>query len=261
LEYVDAFDFSFLRLAIASTILLIPVLWRGAKLSLLTEPSVWCLGLLNGLGFALQNVGLLYTTAAKTALLVDLNVIVIAVMSWRLFGEMMGLRKILGVILGVAGAVMITTNGDLSTLAQGELMGDGLVFCAGLLWALFVVLHKRFMAQEERNTLELSTSVMLTTAILLFPFSLVFGGVDLVRISPQGWEWVGITAIVCTVVPYAVWVSALKTVSATVASIMGMLEILVAMILSTLILGESYGSVTLIGAALILFSVFAVAES
>jgi len=261
LEYVNVYDFAFLRLAVASIVLLIPLLSRGVKLSLLRESSVWVLGLLNGIGFSLQYVGLLLTTAAKTALLIDLNVIAVAVLSWRLFAETMGARKLLGVILGVAGAVMITTNGDLSTLAQGELLGDVLVFSAGLAWAAFIILHKRIMLQKERNTLELSCMVMLTTTILLSPMSVVLGGLDIGKIPLQGWGWVLFIAIACTVVPYALWVAALKAVTATVAAIMGMLEIVVAMITSALVLGETYGTATLIGAALILFSILAVAES
>ena len=163
--------------------------------------------------------------------------------------------------MGVSGAVLITTNGDLSTLAQGELLGDLLVFSAGLVWAVFIILHKRIMMQKERNTLELSCMVMLTTTILLFPVSIALGGLDTGRIPLQGWGWVVFIAIVCTVVPYALWVAALKAVTATVAAIMGMLEIVVAMATSAVVLGETFGTATLIGAALVLFSILAVAES
>jgi drug/metabolite transporter (DMT)-like permease len=261
LAYVNVYDFAFLRLAAASIALLVPLCSRGFKLSLLKESSVWAMGLLNGIGFTLQYLGLLFTTAAKTALLVDLNVIAVAILSWRLFEETMGARKFLGVILGVSGAVIITTNGDLSTLARGELLGDVLVLAAGLAWAVFIVLHKRILMQKERDTMELSGMVMLTTTVLLFPASVILGGLDIGKITLQGWGWIGFIAVACTVVPYALWVAALKAVTATVAAIMGMLEIVVAMVVSAIVLGETYGTVTLFGAALILLSILAVAES
>jgi len=261
LAYVNVYDFVFFRLAVASIVLLIPLFYRGFRLSLLREFPVWGMGLLNGIGFTLQYVGLLFTTAAKTALLVDLNVIAVAILSWRIFEEAMGARKLVGVILGVSGAVIISTNGDLSTLAKGELLGDVLVFSAGLAWAVFIVLHKRFLIQKERDTMELSGVVMLTTTLLLFPTSIILGGLNIGKVTLQGWEWVVFIAIACTVVPYALWVAALKAVTATVAAIMGMLEIVVAMILSSMLLGETYGTATLIGAILILFSILAVAES
>ena len=217
--------------------------------------------MLNGFGFMLQYTGLVLTTAAKTALLVDLNVIAVAILSWKFYKEPMTSSKLLGVVLGVMGAVLITTNGNPSAMAHGELSGDVLVFLAGLSWAAFIVLHKKFQTQKQMDPVELSAVVMVITALSLFPSSLVFGSLGFERIPLQGWEWIGFIALACTVVPYAIWVAALRAVSATVAAIMGMLEIVVAMILSTVFLGEAYSNMTLIGAVLILLSVFAVAES
>lgn len=262
LEYINAYDFAFLRLASAAFVLLAVLgIQRKFELTALKEPSVWALGLLNGVGFTLQFVGLLYTTAAKTALLVDLNVVVIAILSWRAFGESFGVRKKLGVIVGVIGALLITTNGDLSTLAQGELRGDLLVFVAGLVWAVFIVFHKRVQMRRQRNVIEMSATVMLVTALSLLPMALLLGGLNLRAIVAQGWEWVAISALVCTVLPYALWVAALKAVTATIASVVGMLEVVCAMVLSTLLLGERYTAVTLLGAILVLVSILAVAES
>jgi drug/metabolite transporter (DMT)-like permease len=262
LEYINAYDFAFLRLASAAFVLLAVLgIQRKFELTALKEPSVWALGLLNGVGFTLQFVGLLYTTAAKTALLVDLNVVVIAILSWRAFGESFGVRKKLGVIVGVIGALLITTNGDLSTLAQGELRGDLLVFVAGLVWAVFIVFHKRVQMRRQRNVIEMSATVMLVTALSLLPMALLLGGLNLRAIVAQGWEWVAISALVCTVLPYALWVAALKAVTATIASVVGMLEVVCAMVLSTLLLGERYTAVTLLGAILVLGSILAVAES
>jgi len=265
LEYIDAYDFAFLRLASAALILLLVLAIQRRfelnALSTLKEPAIWALGILNGVGFTLQFVGLLYTTAAKTALLVDLNVIAISILSWKVFGESFGVRKKLSVILGVIGAGLITTNGDLSTLARGELLGDALVFVAGLVWAFFMVFHKQVLMRDQGDVIELSTTVMLVTAICLLPAAIILGGLKLHAIGTQGWEWVGISAIVCTVLPYAMWIAGLKGVTATIASVIGMLEIVCAMILSTLLIGESYTTVTLLGAILILISILAVAES
>jgi len=261
LAYLNAFDFAFLRLASASAILVVILVLNGRlKLASLKEKGVWALGLLNGIGFSLQYVGLQFTTPAKTALLIDMNVIAVAILSWRFFQESFGLRKQLAVIMGVLGAVMITTNGDLSTLTHGEFLGDVLVLFAGLVWAVFIILHKRVLSSNDRNAIELSAVVMSATAFLLFPVALLFGRLGVQVIPIEGWVWVGYTAIVCQVVPYALWVFALKSVTATIASVVGMLEIVAAMILSSLLLAESYNTATLLGAGLILLSILAVAE-
>jgi len=262
LAYLNAYNFAFLRLAVAALVLLPALGLHGEfRAPALKERAVWLLGLLNGIAFSLQFVGLLYTTAAKTALLVDLNVIVVALLSWKVFQESFGPRKKVGVILGVLGAVLITTNGNLSTLANGELVGDLLVFSAGLIWAFFIVLHKRVLLRRDRNVIEMSAVVMLATAFLLAPMAIFFGGLDLVAVPLVGWEWVAYTALIGTVLPYGLWVLALKSVTATIASVVGMLEIVAAMILSSLLLKESYSMITLLGAVLIFASILAVAES
>ena len=262
LEYVNAYDFAFLRLAVASTILVSLLAARGRLgIPALKEKAIWILGLLNGVAFALQYVGLLMTTAGKAALLANLNVIMIALLSWKLFHERFGISKMIGVVLGVAGGVLITTGGSLSALLQGQVLGDLLVFCAGLVWAFFIVLNKWVVTRSEKDVTQLSAVVMLATALVLMPIAIAFGGLNTAGIPFVGWFWIAFTAIFCTIVPYGLWNLALRTVSATLASAVVMLEIVAAMTLSGIFLSESFGTATIIGAALILVSILAVAQS
>jgi len=262
LAYVNAFTFAFLRLALASAILIsVMIISRRSNFASLREPFVWMLGLLNGLGFSLQYVGQIFTTAAKTALLVDLNVVVIALISWRTFNEAFGRRKQFAVVLSVVGAILITTNGDPSNLAHGELLGDVVVFFAGLAWAFFIIYNKQLLLRTDRRVVELSTAILFTTAVLLSPMAILFGNLGSASVSLEGWGWVVYSAIVCMIVPYTLYIMALKQVTATISSVVGMLEIVAAMVLSWIFLGEAYNTVTLLGAALVLVSILFVAES
>ena len=261
LSYLNPFLFAFIRMGVAGVIQLgVLISLGGLRRKTLKEKSVWALGLFNAMGFTIQFVGMQFTTAAKTALLVDMNVVFVALLSKRFSNESFGKRKQLGVALGIVGAVMITTNGNLSTLTQGQLLGDALVFSSGLIWAGFMVLHKYEQTKHEWNAVELSALVMLLTAVLLTPGAILFGGLNAAPITQVGWEWVAYTAIATTVVPYAMWIVALRAVTATIAAIVGMVEIVTAMILSSLLLGETYGAVTLAGAGLVLLSLMAVAD-
>lgn len=262
LSYIDPFDFVFLRLAIAAFVLFIVLVsQKRFRFALLKQRSVWFLGILNGVGFLLQYVGLEFTTAAKTALLVDLNLLIVAILSWWLFQESFGKRKQLGVLVGVVGAVMITTNGDLSNLMGGQLLGDVFVFSAGVVWAFFTVHHKQILLDKDQDAIQLSAMVMMATALVLLPPAVIVGGLTSYRIPVQGWELVVYMAVACTVLPYAMWIVALKSVTVTVASVVGMLEIVAAMVLSWIFLGEVYNTTTLLGALLVLAALFAVAES
>ena len=262
LKYVNAYDFAFLRMAIASAILVSALFLRGGmKASALKEVSLWMLGLLNGVAFALQYVGLVFTSAGKAALLVNLNIVIVALLSWRVFRERFGNSKMFGVVLGVTGGALIATNGNLSTLFQGEMFGDLLVFSAGLVWAFFIVLNKWVLTRVEGDSIQVSAVVMLATAVVLMPFAVVFGGLNVGAVPGLGWAWVAFTAIVCTVLPYGLWILALKAVTATMASLVAMLEIVAAMILSGILLGETYSTATVVGAAMVLASILVVAQS
>jgi len=261
LDYINPFLFAFLRMAVAGVIQLgILASLGGLRFQTVKERSVWLLGLLNAMGFSLQFAGMQLTTAAKTALLVDMNVVFVALLSKRFSNESFGLRKQVGVVVAIVGAVMITTGGNLSTLTQGQLLGDVLVFSSGLVWAGFMVLHKFEQTRHEWNAVELSALVMMTTAVLLMPAALLLGGLNSTSMTTVGWGWVAYTAIATTVVPYVIWIVALRAVTATIAAVVGIVEVVTTMILSSLLLGETYGTVTLVGAILVLLSLLAVAE-
>jgi len=262
LAYINPFDFVFLRLAIAASVLFVVlIIRRRFRFALLKQRSVWMLGILNGVAFQLQYVGLQFTTAAKTALLVDLNIVIVAILSWWLFQESFGKRKQLGVILGIVGAAMITTNGNLSNLLGGQLFGDVFVFSGGVIWAFFTVRHKQILMERDQDAIQLSAMVMITTALVLLPSAIIVGDLTSTTISIQAWELVVYMAVACTVLPYAMWIVALKSVTVTVASVVGMLEIVAAMVLSWIFIGEVYNTTTLLGALLVLAALFAVNES
>src|SRR5688572_20590555 len=65
------------------------------------EPIVWALGAVNALGFVLQNEGILLTTASKTALLVNVNIVFIAILMVLFFHETMSRAKLAGILIGI----------------------------------------------------------------------------------------------------------------------------------------------------------------
>jgi len=256
---VDPVLLTFLRLVLAATsAVAFLVVRRRATLSVFRNKRVWLLGALNAIGFDLQHVGEVYTTASKTALLVDVNVVFIALLMVAIYHERIRARRALGILLGLVGVAVLTTRVDPSFLRQGEFRGDVLVLLAGIVWAGFVV---EFKATLDRggDYLTLSAAVLATTAVFS---AAALPWADLSR-PVSGLGWIGIVwlGLVTTFPPIAAWARSIRVMSPTVAAIILLLEIAVASALSIAFLGEPFGLFFVLGGILVLAGIAAASVS
>lgn len=213
------------------------------------EPVVWLLGAFNAISFAAQHMGVSYTSASKTALIVNFNVVFVAALGFYFFGERFSKRKVGGVILGVAGVALVATRLDPSFLGEGELTGDALVFMAGFFWALYILYTKK-MIDKGLDYVGLSVAVLATTAVfLLIPLPFVDLGQP---VAVSGWAGIMYLGIVATLLPLILWSRALKDTTAVVSSIMLLLEVFFAVILSIAFIGETFLPIYVAGGAMIL---------
>ncbi len=110
-EGTDPYLFSAMR-ALISSVSILPVFFLYKfDYSLFKSKAVWGIAFLNALGLLLQNVGLTYTTASNTVLLVDIHVVIVAVMAALILKERLNRRIVAGLALGMAGVALIATKG------------------------------------------------------------------------------------------------------------------------------------------------------
>src|SRR3990170_6476637 len=96
---VDPFLLTFLRLGLATAGgLALLALLRRLTPAIFRNRYVWILGALNAVGYDLQHMAEVYTTASKTSLLVNVNVLFVALFMIVLFKERMTAGKGLGVL-------------------------------------------------------------------------------------------------------------------------------------------------------------------
>lgn len=225
--------------------------------SFLREPWVWALGLVNSLAFNLQNVGLAYTTASKTALLVNVNIVFIAILMVVFYKEAVTVRRTTGIVLGLAGVVVLATKLNPATLTGGDFVGDALVFFAGLLWAFYVMGLKR-MVDRGGDYIALVTMILATTS--------VFSAVPLFFASgpwpsdAASWAAIVYLGLIPTFLPLFLYTLSLRTISPTVSSLLVLLEIIVATLLSVAMFRDVLDAFTLIGGGLLLVGTFIVAR-
>src|SRR5437870_10774322 len=219
------------------------------------EPLVWILGAINAVGFDLQNEGILLTTATKTALLVNVNVVIIPALMVVFFRAAMTRMKVVGILIGTFGVVVIATKLELASLAGGQFAGDLLVFVAGVVWAFYVVGAKK-MVDRGADYVALSAGILATTA-LLAAIPLFFVGWPLPT-NGNGWLGIAYLGLVPTFTPLLLYIASMRTISPTISGLLILLEVVVAAILSFVLLQEALSAYTLAGGAMILLGAFVV---
>ncbi len=252
--------FLWLRFIVASAATLAIVLYlRRFSFRVLKDPMLWLVGGVNAGSFVAQYVGLTLTTASKTALLVDINVIAVAIVSFFVFRERLTRLQTAGILVGVVGIVLLTADGGMS-FSGGDFLGDIIVYLSGWGWAFFIVMNKNLLSKY--TAVEVSTAAIATSMVwLAAPVAyLGLSGADF-SIEPMAWVAIVYLGIACTSVATLLWAMGLEGVSATASATIMLLEIVTALVISFVLLEETLEQLAIIGAALVLAAIYLVASS
>jgi drug/metabolite transporter (DMT)-like permease len=107
-------------------------------------PALLGLGICGvGMFYLLQNLGLGYTTATDTALLITASPAMIAALAVVALGEVLSVRHAAGIGLASVGAISLAIGGSGAAhggpTVTGRLVGDTIVALTALGWALYTV--------------------------------------------------------------------------------------------------------------------------
>jgi drug/metabolite transporter (DMT)-like permease len=256
LKFVDAYMFAFLRFFLASALMFLILLFTRKLAFGFSKRQILFLGVLNGFSYLLQYVGMAFTTASKSSLLVNLTAVWVAVLSLFILKEKFGSKKLFGIVFGIVGVFLVTTNLNFLELTRGTLVGDILVLSAGIIWSFFIIYNKKFVANSE-NTFQLMSWVLFVTVLPLVPFVSLSSNLSL-NLPIEAWVAIGYTAVFCWIVPYYLWLKGLKHISSATSTVVLLIEIVVAVIISNLTLGEGFTLISSAGALLISLAVILV---
>ena len=118
---------------------------KGAVSALRQSWQVWLLGVAGLFGYHF-----VYFSAIRAAPAVEVSLIAylwplfLVVFSAFLPGERLRIHHLVGVVLGLAGAVLIITRGKGLSLGEGFTSGHVLAFLCSLIWSGYSVLSRRF---------------------------------------------------------------------------------------------------------------------
>lgn len=170
---VPPFSGAFLRFAVASVTLLALLIKQHGKLPPLRLKliiPVVLLGLTGVFAYnALFMAGLKTVLAGRAALIISLNPVFVAGLSVLLFREPLGWLKTLGMIMCVAGALVVVSRGQLSGIWQGGLgWGELFMFGCVISWTAYSLIGKLVLA-ELSPLVSVTYSCLIGMVVLLFP--------------------------------------------------------------------------------------------
>ncbi len=257
---LDPIWFLFVRILIASLLLLPFFMRRWYWREYLGSPAVWLIGFACAMGYVLQYIGMVDTTASAAAFLINMGIIFVALFSWMWFKEPFDWLKILGIVLAVAGAVLLSGGLHLNELTAGKLRGNLLVLAAGIFWAAYTVGNKWILHRPGIRVVPLTALVLFVAAIWILPMALLWGQWPQ-SITSKHLTVTGYMILFCTAAPFVLWTQGLRGVQPTVSAAILLMEPVFAAVLSYIILRERLSPVEGLGAAIIFLAILMVSLS
>jgi drug/metabolite transporter (DMT)-like permease len=255
----------FTRFALGVLVLVLILTLR--RESLIPPRDTWpMLALMGFVGIFLHQMiqahALTLTTAVRTGWLIALTPIWSALLAASFLGERFGSRKVLGLLLGAIGALLVITRGQLSldVLALPSTRGDLLVVASTFTWTIYTLLG--------RDTLKRLGSTRATTAAMFFGWAMMFpffvsegGWREYSSLSSTSLIAVGFLGIGCSGLGYLFWYAALERIDASQVAAFLYIEPLVTLVAAVTLLGESVAVSTIVGGVLVLLGVLMVQTS
>lgn len=207
--------------------------------------------------FVLQNTALRLSYASNVSIIVCLSPIFTAVLA-RIFSrsnEKLGVPLILGSVVAVAGVVLVVLNGSLNFHLSPA--GDLLALAAGISWAVYSLLIKRYT--ETMDGFLVTRRVMFYAFLTSVPLMLIFDGMpNLAPLFTQpkvllSWLFLGILG---NAVCFAIWNIAFKELGVVVTNNYLYGSPFVTLVVGWLLLGEPISWMGVIGAVLVTVGVF-----
>ena len=204
----------------------------------------------------LQSFALTMTSASSTGWLIGVTPIWSALLSAFVLRERFGGWKILGLVAGFAGAILVVTRGDFSpeVLGRPSTLGDLLILISTINWAVYSVLgHKTIRTLGPRRA---TSGAMLFGALMLLPMFLINRGWrEVPNLTTKGWSALLFLAIGCSALGYLFWYGALERLEVSRVAALLYAEPLVTFAAAVVLLGEQVSRHVIAGGILVLVGV------
>ncbi len=250
---------SFLRFFIASIALAL-ILLAGRSLPRLPTRQQWPKLLLLGFtGVFSYNIlfftGLAKISAGRAALIIATTPLIITMMSALIHKEKLSLIKIFGILMSLTGALFVVSNGHLSLLFSGE-FGQGELAIIGcvLSWTAYTIFGRSVLIEMSPLSAVFYSSI--AGSIMLF-LPAIYEGLPglLLTINAESWTALAYLGVFGTALGFTWYYRGINAIGTSRAAVFINMVPVFGVLLSWLILSETFKPAVIFGGLLVLAGV------
>ena len=258
-QTVGPFAAAFFRFAVASIFLVILLRRSEGRLTWPAKDQIIPVLLLGLTGALLYNYfflkGLKLIEAGRASVIIANNPIFIALFSAFLFKERLNTLKIIGIIISVAGAVIVISRGRIFEIFQGGL-GLGEIYILGCVvsWVAFSLIGKAVM--NNLSPLQSVTYSSVAGTLLLSVPAIMESGLSFLNYSPGEWILIFYLGFFGTVLGFLWYYQGIQKIVPTRAGLFINFVPISGIILAFIFLGEQITPSLLIGTVMVSLGVY-----
>lgn len=221
--------------------------------------SLLPLGLFNAGNILFYYTGLSLTTANTGSILGTAIPITVALISPFFIKEPIGKNKLVGILIGLSGALCIVLlpmieKGGVTT---GSIVGNLLMVGSLLCWTLYIIFSRRILLKNQYHP-TLSTSVNIFTVTVASTFASLLARQSLFTPALFVPTYAGVliyAAIGITITTFFLFQWGIQHVSASTASLKEYIQLVIGVAINAIILGERLSATYILGSILIVIGV------
>ena len=237
---VDPLAYNGLRVSLASLVLIAIALAARAPL-----PSARTIAALLGLGVLGNGIyqfffveGIARTSASDAALVVAASPAFIAIIGRVRGVERVSRRGVGGIVLSIVGIALVVLGTTQGGEGGSSFLGDLLVLCGSLSWAVYTVLLKPYT--ERVPAMQLSACTMIGGAVPLVVVAWpALSSTDWGAFPPLGWAALGYSGVFALVIAYYFWYRGIRVIGPTRTAMYSNLQPVIAVLVAWIVLGET----------------------
>ena len=215
---ISPIDLSFLRFLIASPIMLFILFISNRPKKVHIKDTLWILILgLSGVTFLyiFQFTGIKYIEASTSSVLINTNVIFIAIFSAIFLKEELKIKKLVGILGAFIGVIIMSINSIVS-FDNMELIGCTLIILSAVCWAIYSIVGKYLISRYDELTI--TTYAFLIGTFLFIPFLDISKISMILNRTALIWMDILYLSILCSVFGYIGWYYSLSKIDASKGS-------------------------------------------